>query len=703
MNQAVVIDKSPHTRAPIGASNWLGGIGRSAARSRATLVAIVVFAFLFLVTDWISPGPITYFDVSFLASGGTTLALAAIGQTLVILSGGFDLSAGAVISLVNAVLAANMSMTDMDASVVEWTAIGIAVGMLVGAFNGIFIAFLRLQPIVVTLSTMFIVQGGTLLILEQPGGFVAPTLGAVYMGDAVPNLLPAPILLLGIVLLLWAWLKRTRYGLALYASGSDPASAAAIGISVPWVRFATYVIAGGLYGLAGVFISAQTGSGDPLVGNSLLLSIFAAVVIGGTRLGGGKGGPVGSVFGAFTLMIVVNILLALNVSAYFSTVAEGGVLLLAVLFASLSRDSVLAEQIRQGLAALRARSVGLLVTQRPKVDRRLAFAARRGVETGTATPVPSFLKRNVETIRYAAPAYVALVLVLIATQFVLGNVLTNFSYWNALLVLSTFLAILALGQGAVILTGGLDLSLPWTIALSGILLAGMVRGSDPALVYALPLVFAVAAGIGLMNGIGVVMLGLSPIVVTLAMNGILQGAALLYSNGTPSGFASPALRWFMTGYLGGVTPVVVFLAAFVIGATVLLGRTSFGRRVYAIGNSLEAARLSGVRTGRVVIAVYVLSALCAALVGILLTGFSGQASLGMGDDYLLPSIAVVVVGGALITGGRGHYLGMFGGALLLTALQTLLAGTTLPYAFRAILFGCVVLAAVIALRERRTS
>ncbi|MBO0904812.1 ABC transporter permease [Jiella sonneratiae] len=684
-------------------SPWTGGFRHKAARSRATLVAIAVFVLLFLVTDWISPGPMTYFDVSFLASGGTTLALAAIGQTLVILSGGFDLSAGAVISLVNAVLAANMSMTDMEASVAEWTAVGIGVGMLVGAFNGFFVAFLRLQPIVVTLSTMFIVEGGTLLVLEQPGGFVAPTLGSFYMGDAVPNLLPAPILLLGVVLLAWAWLKRTRYGLALYAVGSDPASAAAVGISVPWVRFATYVLAGGLYGLAGVFISAQTGSGDPLVGNSLLLSVFAAVVIGGTRLGGGKGGPVGSVFGAYTLMIVVNILLALNVSAYFSSIAEGAVLLLAVLFASFSKTSVLADQIRHGLAAARARSAGLLVAQRPKADRRLAFAARRGAASAGGVELPGLFRRNAETIRYAAPAYVALCLVLIATQFVLGNVLVNFGYWNALFVLSTFLAILALGQGAVILTGGLDLSLPWTIALSGILLAGMVRGSDPALLYALPIVLAVAAAIGLLNGIGVVMLGLSPIVVTLAMNGILQGAALLYSNGTPSGFASPALRWFMTGHVAGVTPVIPFLAAFVIGATVLLGRTSFGRRVYAIGNSLEAARLSGVRTGRVIIAVYVLSALSAALVGILLTGFSGQASLGMGDDYLLPSIAVVVVGGALITGGRGHYLGMFGGALLLTALQTLLAGTTLPYAFRAILFGCVVLAAVVALRERRTS
>ena len=108
----------------------------------------------------------------------------------------------------------------------------------------------------------------------------------------------------------------------------------------------------------------------------------------------------------------------------------------------------------------------------------------------------------------------------------------------------------------------------------------------------------------------------------------------------------------------------------------------FGRRVYAVGNGERVAALSGVPVSQTLIGVYMLSGLCSAIVGVLLTGFSGQASLGMGDEYLLPSIAVVVIGGALITGGRGHYLGMLGGALLLTALQTLLAGTTLPYATR---------------------
>ena len=111
-------------------------------------------------------------------------------------------------------------------------------------------------------------------------------------------------------------------------------------------------------------------------------------------------------------------------------------------------------------------------------------------------------------------------------------------------MLCSFLAVLALGQGSVILTGGLDLSLPWTIGLCGILLAGMVKGSDAALIYALPVVIAGRRPDRLGNGAGIVLLGVSPIVMTLAMNGILQGAALVYSNGTPDGFSSPLLRRF---------------------------------------------------------------------------------------------------------------------------------------------------------------
>ncbi|HRX35150.1 MAG TPA: ABC transporter permease [Aestuariivirga sp.] len=674
-------------------------LARAFAQHRGMLVALVVFLILIGVVDAISPGALTYFDVSFLSSGGATSALAAIGQTIVILSGGFDLSAGAVISLVNAVLASSMDPMDMEASVLLWTTVGIGIGMLTGAFNGFFIAVLRLQPIVVTLSTMFIIQGVTLLVLDKPGGMVSPSLGNFYLGDAIPGWLPMPPVVIAVTLLAWGWLKSTRVGTAIYAVGSDAEAAKSVGVRVVLTRFLVYVIAGGCYGLAGVFISAQTGSGDPLVGNPLLLSMFAAVVVGGTRLGGGKGGPVGSVFGAYILMIVVNILLVLNVSAYYSTIAEASILILAVLAGSITRTSTLAEQLRLLRTRIAARSAGMLPSQLSRDDKRLNVTSGHRMQALKAAP--SLFVRNAETLRYALPAYICFIAVVIITQGWLGNAVLNPTYWNSLVVLSSFLVVLALGQGTVILTGGLDLSVPWTIGLCGIILAGMVKGSDAMLIYALPTVIVLSLLIGLLNGVGIVYLGLSPIVMTLATNGLLQGAALLYSQGTPDGFSSPMLRWVMTGKILTVTPVVLFMVLFVAAAVLLLNRTAFGRRVYGIGNGDRAARMSGIPVERTLILVYMLSSFCGGLVGIMLTGFSGQASLGMGDDYLLPSIAVVVVGGALITGGRGHFLGMLGGVLLLTALQTMLAGTTLPYATRAIVFGAVVLGAVIALRDRK--
>lgn len=675
-------------------------LGVMLARHRGLVTAAVVLLLIFAVVGWINAGRFTYFDISFLSSGGATLAIAAVGETLVILTGGFDLSVGAVISLVNVILALKMDAAAPQASVALWTLVGVSVGMATGAFNGVFVVFLRLQPIVVTLSTMFILQGVTLLVMEKPGGLVAPDLGSFYLGDAIPGLLPMPLLLLGTLVVLWQWLKSTPVGTALYAIGSDENAARSAGVRVDLVRFGVYVLAGGCYGLAGVFISAQTGSGDPLVGNPLLLSVFTAVVLGGTRLGGGKGGPAGSILGAYILMGVVNILLVLNVSAYYSTIAEGFILILAVLAGSLGLGSDLAGNFRHAMRRVLAWRAGTLPSQTGGGDKKLRLE-RIKRERGHYAADPPFWVRYAETLRYGAPAFIGFLLVVAITEATLGNAVLHWSYWNSLAVLSTFLAILALGQGTVILTGGLDLSVPWTIGFTGILLAGIVQGSDAALVYALPLVLAVAAMIGVANGVGIVVLGISPIVMTLATNGILQGLALLYSGGTPAGFSSPMLRWFMTAKLGGVTPVVFFMVLFVAAAVMLLSRTSFGRRVYGIGNGLRAARLSGIAVGRTLVGVYALSAVCAGLVGIFLTGFSGQASLGMGDDYLLPSIAVVVVGGALITGGRGHYLGMLGGVLLLTALQTLLAGSNLPYAIRAILFGVVVLGAVIALRERR--
>jgi ribose transport system permease protein len=664
------------------------------SRHRGLIVAYIVFLVLFLAVNLIT-GSFNYFEFSFMSAGGAALALAAMGQTIVILTGGFDLSTGAVVSLVNVVLASAMGTSAV--SQVEFFFVALALGALAGAFNGVFVAIVRMQSIVVTLASMFIVQGVTLLIMDKPGGTIAQGFASFFTGSAIPNVLPAPVVVLIVAALIWWMVKNSRFGVGLYAVGSDEEPAHAAGIRVSVVKFWAYVLAGMFYGAAGAFISAQTGSADPLVGRPMLLEVFAAVVLGGTILGGGRGGCIGSIVGSYTLMIIINILLVLNVSSYYSTIAEGGILLLVVLSGSLTRHSPIAFYLRLARTKLLAYARGTLASMHPDIAVGPVLA---GALSKPRADAASWLLRHGEMLRTVVPAYIGFVVVLVVSQLIFGGTLDNAGYFDSLLVLSSFLVILALGQGAAILTGGLDLSVPWMIGFIGILSAGLIRGSNVVAIWAVPLGLVLGTALGAVNGLGIVMLGLPPIVMTLAMNGILQGAALVYCNGTPSGFASPAERWFMTGHLAGLTPVIWFLAAFVIFALVLLNRTTFGRHIYAVGNSVLVSRLGAVGVGGTLIGVYALSGFCSALVGILLSGFSGQASLGMGDDYLLPSIAVVVVGGTLITGGRGYYLGMLGGVLLLTALSTALAGTTLPVAVRDIIFGLVVLSAVLAMRER---
>ena len=675
------------------------GFRLTGEKHRSLIAIMVVFGGLLAFVQAISSVSIGYSGIESLSNSGAPLALAAIGQTFIIVAGGLDLSAGGVVSLVNAVTA-SMPQTSTLGQIGVVLA-GILIGSAAGAFNGFFIAFMRLQPIVVTLSTMFLLRGITLLILPQPGGLIAPALTQFFTGAVIPGLLPAPVLLILIGLGIWWVISRTRFGTSLFAVGSDSESAHAVGIDVPWIKFKAYVIGGMFYGAAGVFVGAQTGSADPLVGNPLLLQIFTAVVIGGTLLRGGRGSALGSVLGAYTLMLMINILLVLDFPAYYSTIAEGIILILAILGSSSDGKAGPKQAFLHAKNWFQSMRRGTLAGQViTGIEPLLLLRSKMPVAAASANK-PTWLKRNKELLRYTLPAYVSFIVVLIVTQFIFPDLsILSFKYLGTLIVLGSFLAILALGQGSVILSGGLDLSVPWTIALCAIVSTSLIQGSDMTTIWVVPFVIAIGGAIGLINGLGVAVLGFPPIVITLATNGILQGLALLFSGGTPSGFTSPSLRWLMTGSVAGLPPVVYFVVLFVAFAVILLGRTVFGRWVYSVGSSPRAAYLSGVGVNSTLTGVYVLSGCCSALVGILLTGFSGQASLGMGDDYLLPSIAVVIVGGTLISGGRGHYLGMIGGVLLLTSLGTLLSGTTLPSAVRDIIFGMVILISVVTLRER---
>ena len=674
--------------------NWR----RMLARQRRLLVAVTAFIAIFVLVRLVSSGSLSYFELSSLSTNTGALALAAMGETVVFLLGGIDLSAGATLSIVNVTLASHTG--DSFLSQVAMGLTGIAIGGLVGAFNGFFVAYMRLQAVVVTLASMFIILSLSLLIMPNPTGHIPEGLSKFFTGDLVPGIFPAALTAILLALLIWAAIKNSPFGTAVYAVGADEHAARASGISVAWTLFVGYVLAGLYYGAAGVILSAQTGAGDPLVGRDLIIPILIAVILGGSQIGGG-GGCLGTVFAAFTLILISDLLLVLDVSSGYTPIVESGVLILAVISGSIGRNTVLAEHVRKArlaLAGMRAGSLPRALSAKRLPIRLAAYILRPNPELPKGA-LGRWLWINRETVRLVLPAWVLCILVYAIIVVVTHGGALSAHYLNSVLTLALFLVVLGLGQGAVVLTGGLDLSVPYTISFTGVMLAAICNGHDAPASWAIPLALAIGFGVGLINGLGIVLMGIPAIVMTLAIGGVMQGAGLIYTGGMPTGSAPPVLRWIYNGHLLGFAPAVWFLFAFAIAATLLLHRTTFGRNVLAVGNSARVAGLSGTSVDLILLGVYVLSGFCSALVGVLMTGFSGISFLSMGVPYLLPAIAAVLVGGSLATGGRGHFVGILGGALLLTAVGTLVSGAQLPIAVRDIVYGVVVLGAVLSLRE----
>ncbi len=258
------------------------------------------------------------------------------------------------------------------------------------------------------------------------------------------------------------------------------------------------------------------------------------------------------------------------------------------------------------------------------------------------------------------------------------------------LVLASYLGIIAGGQTLVILTGGIDLSVAWNLNLSAILLT-QLSTQMPVATAAL-IALGAASLVGLINGLGVAYLRIPSLVMTLGMNAVLAGYTLVFTNGTPQGEAPQFARDLAVGRIGGVLPwALVFWTLFSIGLIFLLRRTVYGKRLYAIGNNVKASYLSGVPVRRVLVATYTLCGLCAGLGGIMLTGYSQQSYLGMGEAYVLPAIAAVVVGGTSILGGSGGYTGTIAGAITIVLLQNVLQIVGIKPAGQQILYGLIIL------------
>ncbi|MEQ9691173.1 MAG: ABC transporter permease [Bauldia litoralis] len=307
--------------------------------------------------------------------------------------------------------------------------------------------------------------------------------------------------------------------------------------------------------------------------------------------------------------------------------------------------------------------------------------------------------------RVAGAIAIALLLHLAGTLLIEGYS-SPFSI-RAMLVLACLLAVACVGQTLTIIIGGIDLSIPFVIGFANVV-AAQLYGDGMNFVVVCMIVAVLALGIGAVNGLISAGLNIHPLIVTLGIGTIVQGAVLVWTRGFPSGSAPEAVTKFVSiGGSVGPIPVPWLIPAFVVMSVLIivaLNRTPYGRQLFALGANPRAARLALINPLRMWMITFALSALFAAIAGVLLLGFTGSAYGDVGQPYLFQTIAAVVIGGTALVGGRGSYLGTVAGAVVLTEINTLLIGLGLqPSLVQAALGLVIILLVSLYGRERHVS
>lgn len=272
-----------------------------------------------------------------------------------------------------------------------------------------------------------------------------------------------------------------------------------------------------------------------------------------------------------------------------------------------------------------------------------------------------------------------------------GEVLT------AALTFATFYVIVALGQMFVVTLGpgNVDLSIPACMTLAGTVAMKLMDGANAMILPGLAAAVAVGLGVGTVNYALIRFLRIPPIIATLSASFVFQSAAI-WSNRGLRIKPPPALAEFATADVAGVPILALVAAAVSVAMHLVLTRTIYGRGVVAIGQNPRAARLAGVAVERVRATTYVMCAVFASLCGYVLAAFSGGAALNMGQEYLLSSIAVVVIGGTSVAGGFANVPGLWGAALFLFLLVTMLNTYGLGAGVRLVLTGAIIIAVIVA-------
>ncbi|MCX5515500.1 ABC transporter permease [Kaistia algarum] len=318
-----------------------------------------------------------------------------------------------------------------------------------------------------------------------------------------------------------------------------------------------------------------------------------------------------------------------------------------------------------------------------------------------APAVPSPLKRLMS--RPWLWAYVAAMVVWVITILFTGG-RSGGEVLTAAFTFATFSVIVGIGQMYVVTLGpgNVDLSIPATITLAGAVATKVMDTQDGMILVGLLVALACGIGVGIFNYALILLLRIPPIIATLSSSFLVQSAAIAYGRGIRIK-PPPALADFTTSQVLGMPVLAICVIALAAVMELVLRRTLYGRWVTAIGQNIRAARLAGVPVGRTRFAAYIMSAVFAGLCGYLLSGFSGGSSLSMGEEYLLTSIALVVIGGSSVAGGNSNVPGLWGAALFLFLVVTMLNTYGFGAGLRYLATGGIIIAVIVAASRPRST
>ena len=266
-----------------------------------------------------------------------------------------------------------------------------------------------------------------------------------------------------------------------------------------------------------------------------------------------------------------------------------------------------------------------------------------------------------------------------------------YGHLRYLVELGAVIGLVAAGQTFVVIAGGIDLSVAAIVTVSAISLPLLSWPADPTGLASVLAVLVLTTVIGAVNGLGVALLRVHPMIMTLAMATFLQGLLIIIAGGSAVTAENPLVHWLGNARPAGIPAGIVLWVVVSAGVLTVMHATPFGARIFAMGANPLAASLSGVPVASTTLAVYGISGFTSGLAGVLVLGMNGQGYVGIGDPYLLASIAAVVLGGTSILGGLGTYAGTIPGAVLLVTITALITVVNASPGWRSILFGSLIL------------